>query len=131
MTSQAVLRSWLDRYEVAWRSNDAEMVRGLFTEDAVYRWHPWDTGDEVAHGIDAIVAAWLDDPDDPNDWEFEAEPLAVDGDLGVARCRTVYHATAEEPRKVYHNIFLVRLTDDGRCRDFDEYYMREPDGTGA
>jgi SnoaL-like protein len=126
VTSQAALRDWLDRYEVAWRSNDAGTIRGLFTEDAVYRWHPWDTGDDVAHGIDAIVAAWLGEPDDPDAWEFEAEPLAVDGDLGVARCRTVYHATAKAPRRVYHNVFLLRLTEDGRCRDFDEYYMQEP-----
>lgn len=126
MTDRAALRNWLDRYEVAWRSNDAGTIRELFTDDAVYRWHPWDTGDKIARGIDAVVAAWLGDPDDPESWEFEAEPLAVDGELGVARCRTVYHATADTPRRVYYNVFLVQLTDDGRCRDFDEYYMREP-----
>ena len=31
-------------------------------------------------------------------------------------------------RRAYHNIFLVRLTGDGRCHDFVEYYMREPAG---
>lgn len=128
MTDRATLRDWLDRYQTAWRSNDADRIRALFTDDAVYRWHPWDTGNDAAHGVDAIVAAWLADPDDPEAWEFSAEPLAIDGDLGIAGCRTAYHPTADEPRRVYHNLFLVRLTDDGRCRDFTEYYMREPAG---
>jgi hypothetical protein len=27
---------------------------------------------------------------------------------------------------VFHYIFLIRLSDGGRCSDFVEYYMREP-----
>jgi hypothetical protein len=126
MTDMGTVRGWLDRYEAAWRSNDAGTIRGLFTDDAVYRWHPWDTGDDVAHGVDAIVAGWLEEPDQPDSWQMRTEALAVDGDLGVARCVTTYHATDQEPRRVFHNIFLIRLTDDGRCGDFVEYYMREP-----
>ena len=54
------------------------------------------------------------------------ERVAVDGDLGVAQCVTTYADTGDG-RRVYHNIFLVRLDDDGRCFDFVEYFMREPD----
>lgn len=130
MTDLAQLGDWLDRYIAAWRSNDAELIRPLFTDDAVYRWHPWET-DEAARGADAIASAWLEQPDDPDSWEISCEPLAVNGDLGVARCQTRYFATADEPDRLYHNIFVVRLADDGRCREFTEYYMKDPSSGGS
>ncbi|MPZ28422.1 MAG: DUF4440 domain-containing protein [Micromonosporaceae bacterium] len=126
VTDHATLREWLDRYEAAWRANDPAQIRALFTDDAVYRWHPWETGPDAAHGAEAIATAWLAEPDDPDSWQMRSEPLAVDGDLGVARCEIVYPATAEAPRRAYRNLFLIRLTADGRCRDFTEHYMREP-----
>jgi ketosteroid isomerase-like protein len=122
MTDVTALASWLDRYADAWRSNDADRIGSLFTDDATYRWHPYDEGDTVAHGRDAIVSAWLAEPDAPDSWEMTCEALAVNGDLGVARCATSY-----ADGKRYHNIFLVRLDDDGRCFEFVEYFMREPD----
>ena len=127
MTDAAAFDSWLERYADAWRSNDAERIGALFTDDAVYRWHPFDEGDDVARGRDAIVRAWLEEPDEPGSWTLEYERLAVEGDLGVARCVTTYADTGEGSR-VYHNIFLARLDDEGRCFDFVEYFMRVPTG---
>ncbi|HEY7793973.1 MAG TPA: nuclear transport factor 2 family protein [Gaiellaceae bacterium] len=122
MADLDALRRWLERYAVAWRSNDAETIGALFTDDAVYRWHPYDEGDAVARGREAIVHAWLEEPDDPGSWEFTAEPLAITDGLGVARAVTTY----TEDGIAYHNIFLVRLEDDGRCSDFVEYFMKAP-----
>jgi ketosteroid isomerase-like protein len=130
MADRDTLRTWLDRYEAAWRSNDPDTVRGLFTEDATYRWHPWEK-EQAVTGADAIARAWLDEPDAPDSWTLRCEPVAVDGDMGVARCITTYAATADEPGRVYHNIFLVRLTDDGRASDFTEYFMKEPGPEGT
>lgn len=126
MTDLDALRHWLDNYEKAWRSNDAETIGALFTDDAVYRWHPWDTPEDGAVGREAIEQAWLEEPDAPDAWRMTCEPLAVNSGLGVARCVTTYTATEDDPGNVYHNIFLVRLTDDGRCSEFTEYYMKEP-----
>ena len=126
MTTVAALADWLDRYEQAWRTNDVDLIAALFTEDAVYRWHPWESPADGADGVEEIVQAWLEQPDDPDDWTLECVPLAVNGELGVARCVTRYRATARGPERVYHNIWLVNLTDDGRCSDFTEYYMKEP-----
>jgi ketosteroid isomerase-like protein len=120
MTDRDALARWLDRYVEAWRSNDAETIGSLFTDDAVYRWHPYDEGDDVARGRDAIVRAWLEEPDEPDSWELTFEPLATTGDLGVARAVTTY----TDDGRTYHNIFLVRLDDDGRCSDFVEYFMK-------
>ena len=80
MTDLAALREWLDRYERAWRSNDAADIAGLFSADAIYRWRPWDTAEHgAASGRDAIVEAWLAEPDDPSGWSLECEALAVNG----------------------------------------------------
>lgn len=121
MTDVDALGRWLDRYAAAWKSNDPDQIGALFTDDAVYRWHPYDEGDDVAHGREAIVEGWLAEPDEPDSWELTYEPIAATGDLGVARCVTTY---ADGTR--YHNIFLVRLDDEGRCSDFVEYFMKVP-----
>lgn len=126
MADLQTLGLWLDGYAKAWRSNDEETIAALFTQDAVYRWHPWDEGDASAQGRDAIISSWMEEPDEPDAWELSCEPLAVNGDLGVARCVTRYLTTADEPETTYHNIFVVRLTDDGRASEFTEYFMKEP-----
>ena len=126
MTTRAAVTDWLDRYEQAWRTNEPDLIRGLFTEDAVYRWHPWEEPADGADGLEEIVEAWLEQPDDPGDWTLECEPIAVDGDVAVARCETRYRATARGPARVYHNIWVMTLTDDGRCSDYVEYFMKEP-----
>jgi ketosteroid isomerase-like protein len=126
MTTMAALADWLDRYEQAWRNNDADQVGALFTDDAVYRWHPWEESPESAEGREAIVDAWMEQLDEPDDWTLECEPVAVNGEVGVARCVTRYRATARGPERVYHNIWILSLDDDGRCSDYTEYYMKEP-----
>ena len=131
MTDLQALGEWIGRYEAAWRSNVPDAVGRLFTGDAVYRWHPWETPEDGARGRDEIVEAWLREPDDPAVWTLECEPLAVNGDLGVARCVARYRADAKGPARIYHNIWLVRLTDDGLCSDFTEYYMREPEAAAG
>ncbi|MEJ7790714.1 MAG: nuclear transport factor 2 family protein [Gaiellaceae bacterium] len=125
MTDVTALARWLNRYVGAWRSNDPARIGSLFTEDAVYRGHPYDEGESLAEGREAIVRGWLEEPDAPESWEMTFEPLAVSGELGIARCVTTYPG-ADGADCTYHNIFLVRLDDEGRCFDFTEYYMREP-----
>src|SRR5918996_3944054 len=95
--------AWLEKYLAAWRSYDPAAIGALFTEDAVYRWHPWDETTEAAHGRDAIVASWVGDADEPGSWEAEYRPWAVDGDRAVAVGVSTYfgpdRATVD---RVYH-----------------------------
>ncbi len=79
MIDLVALQGWLERYEHAWRSNDPAEIGDLFTTDAVYRWHPWDTPADGGAGRTEIVEAWLTDPDEPGTWTLECEPLAVSG----------------------------------------------------
>jgi ketosteroid isomerase-like protein len=131
MTDLATLRDWLDRYERAWRSNDPADIVDLFSADAVYRWRPWDSPADGADGRDEIVRAWLQEPDAPDSWTLESEPLAVNGDLGIARAVVRYRVGPSRPKPItYHNIWLIRLGSDGRCSDFTEHFMANPKDPG-
>jgi hypothetical protein len=122
MTRDDVQR-WLDRYIAAWRANQREPIEALFTEDAIYRYHPY--GEEAFHGRDAIAGSWLDDIDAPDSWEAEYAPFAVDEDRAVATGWSRYAATVDEPERTYHNVFLMRFDPDGRCAEFTELFMLE------
>jgi hypothetical protein len=124
---EAAVSRWLSDYVAAWRSYDAEAIGALFAEDAVYRWHPWDEGDEVARGRDAIVASWLEDEDAPGSWEAEYRPWAVAGSRAAVVGYSRYLATDTAPEAVYDNVFLLQFDDDGRCTEFTDVYMRRPD----
>ncbi|HJS48727.1 MAG TPA: nuclear transport factor 2 family protein [Gaiellaceae bacterium] len=116
---------WLARYVDAWRTYDEEAIGDLFSEDARYRYHPWDDADETVSGRDQIVASWLADRDPPDAWTAEYRPLAIDGDdavaVGVSRYLGPDGVTVE---REYYNVFLCRFDADGRCTEFTEYYMR-------
>lgn len=115
---------WLDRYVAAWRTYDAGQIGDLFADDVVYRYHPWDERDEAVTGREAIVASWLEQPDEAGSWSAEYRPWAVDGDRAVAVGTTRYAAEADVPEALYHNVFLLRFDADGRCSEFTDVYMR-------
>ncbi|HEX2884390.1 MAG TPA: nuclear transport factor 2 family protein [Candidatus Limnocylindria bacterium] len=118
------VQEWLDRYVEAWRANDPTLIRGLFTEDAVYRYRPYGET-RASRGHAEIVQAWLDDADAPGSWEARYEPYAVEGDRAVAVGFSRYFATGQEPEQTYHNVFLLRFAPDGRCAEFTELWMLE------
>ena len=121
--NRAHVARWLDGYVTAWRSNDRAQIEDLFTPDATYRYRPHD---RPLVGAAAIADDWLKDPDDPDVWKAEYAPFAVDGDAVVALGISRYRATADRPVRTYHNCFVMRFADDGRCRDFTEWFMLEP-----
>ncbi len=115
-------RAWLDRYVDAWRLLDPVAIGDLFNADVRYAFDPFE---EAVVGRPAIVASWLADPDEPGSWEADYEVLAIDGDVCVAHGRTRYltddRSTVD---REFANIFVCRFDDEGRCREFTEYYMR-------
>ena len=117
MTHEQV-QAWLDAYVAAWRSNDGAAIGELFAEDAEYRYHPYD---DPERGRDAIVAGWLEDPDEPGSWEARYAPLLVEGDRAVAAGDTRY-----DDGQVFSNIFVLAFDGDGRCREFTEWFMEHP-----
>jgi hypothetical protein len=124
----ASAQTWLDRYVAAWLSYDPEEIGSLFSDDIAYRFHP--DGDPVV-GRDAVVASWLGESasqdastrDEPGTYQAAYAPVAIEGDVVVATGTSTYFTSPSGPvDRVYDNCFLMRFDDEGRCREFTEYY---------
>jgi uncharacterized protein (TIGR02246 family) len=125
-TDRAGVARWLAAYTDAWKSYDVEAIGQLFADDCVYRYHP---ADEPLRGREAIVTSWIeDDPDAPGTFEAAYEPIAVDGDVAVAVGSSTYTETPGGAiRAIYDNCFVLRFDDEGRCREFTEWYVKRPE----
>ena len=118
-------QQWLDAYVDAWRTYDEAAIGELFSEDARYRYHPWDEGGDEVAGRAAIVANWLEERDEPGTWTAEYRPWALDGERAVAAGVSRYLAAdGETVEREYHNVFLCRFDDEGRCCEFTELFMK-------
>lgn len=114
------LHGWVDGYLQAWSSNDPAVIGALFTEDAAYYTEPhsppW-------RGRDEIVLRWLDRKDEPGETEFRWHPLAIGSYVAVVQGETVYRS----PPRTYSNLWVIRLDAEGRCSEFTEWWMQQPD----
>lgn len=111
------VRQWLDGYVEAWRTHDPERIGALFTEDAIYKYHP---GGEALVGRDSIVDTWIKYKDEPlnvNPWSAQYRPWVVEGDRAIAIGDTHYAGA-----KDYFNCFQL-VFRGGKCAEFTEWYM--------
>ena len=123
-TTHAAARRWVAAYETAWRTNDTDDIRALFTDDAVYATEPWGP---PWTGADAIVDGWLKSRDEPGTYTFEWDVAGVDGDRAFIQARTVYAPEGDEKDgNAYRNLWVIDLAENGRARAFTEWYMKEP-----
>lgn len=132
---RSAVQAWLDRYVEAWLSYDPEQIGSLFGANATYRYHPYDPGDEIMRGREAIVRDWVEPDgnastrDAPGTYDAHYEPYVVDGDRAVAVGTSSYwtDATRSALDRIYYNVFLLRFDDEGRCVEFAEYFLKGPD----
>lgn len=114
MIDRASVESWIARYERAWRVAGTESLAELFREDASYRMAPYE---DAARGLETISALWERERAGPDEeFEMNAELVAVEGDTAVARIDVAY-ASGEE----YRDLWIIRFAGDGRCREFEEW----------
>ncbi|HEX2349514.1 MAG TPA: nuclear transport factor 2 family protein [Ktedonobacterales bacterium] len=121
-------RQWLDAYSHAWLTYDPDEIGALFADDAEYRWHPWDDGDEVARGRAQIVAGWLESRDRAGTYRGEYRPLLIQGDQVIAVGVSSYYTDETQTTldRVFHNLWVLRFNDAGQCQSFTEWYMEAP-----
>ncbi len=124
MLDHATVAAWLEAYSHAWQTYDPTEIGALFSEDAVYHFDPYA---EPLRGRDAIVAAWLDQPDAPGTYAGHYEPLVIEGNRAVANGRSRYfEADGVTLKTEFDNIFVLRFDDDGRCAEYREWYFQQP-----
>ena len=119
---RAAVVDWLKAYVHAWETYSPDAIGDLFTEDASYSFHPYDA---PVIGRQAIVDAWLKEPDVPGTFEANYKPIAVDGDVAVVNGRSRYFkdSSRTEPTKEWDNLFVIEFDEVGRCRSFREWYV--------
>jgi hypothetical protein len=130
MTRREV-QDWLDRYVAAWKSYDRGEIAALFSEDAEYRYHPWD---DPVSGREAIVQDWITPIGDASRRDAEGtydahyEAWAVDGTRAVAVGTSTYWADATRSKvtRFYDNVFLLEFDAAGLCTSFTEHFMDRP-----
>lgn len=110
---------WMDGYVHAWTTNDPADIAGLFTEDATYFTAPFA---EPFAGREAIVAEWIEIADEPGAWTFRYEPMALAGNIAFVRGWTDY---VDQKPRTYHNLWVIRLEEDGRASEFTEWFMKQ------
>jgi hypothetical protein len=120
LTHDAVQR-WIEAYVEAWRTYDPAAIGVLFAEDATYAYHPYDEGEEVVRGREAIVADWLEEQDEPGTWEASYRPLVVEGQRAVAEGTTSY-----TNGDFFWNLWTLRFDDENQCAEFVEWFMVRP-----
>ena len=123
-----IVQRWLDAYHHAWSTYDAVEIGALFTDDAEYRWRPWDEGDAVARGRAHIVAAWLENRDAAGTYRGAYCPLLVQDNVAIAVGMSFYYTNATQGTlgRAYHNLWVLRFTNEGQCRSFTEWFMQAP-----
>ncbi|HEX3873667.1 MAG TPA: nuclear transport factor 2 family protein [Solirubrobacteraceae bacterium] len=114
--TRADLGRWIEAYERAWRRPGTGSLAELFTPDATYSSAPFD---EPLRGIEAIAAFWEAERDGPGEvFTLSFAPVAVDGDVGVARLEVRY---GDPPIRTYRDLWVVCLDADGQCTAFEEW----------
>lgn len=122
---------WLRAYVDAWKTYDPERIASLFADNVRYRYHPYDAPIE---GRDAVVRSWLGSSDlagassrdEPGTYDATYRAVAVDDRVAVAVGTTHYSESADSPKRVFDNCFLIHFDPEGRCTDFTEWYIERP-----
>ena len=112
----------------------ARQIAALFAADVEYRYHPYD---EPIRGREAVVESWLGEgehegastPDPEGTYDASYRTTAVDGDVAVATGQSTYLTEpGGEVATIFHNAYVMRFDDDGRCSEFTEYFVERPGG---
>lgn len=115
---RAGFTDWLERYARACQENDGAAGAALFADHAEYYPSPFAV---PWRGRLEIEANWPDEPGLLNGFACELEPVALEGEVGVARWWARYGDGAE-----FSSVFLLRFDGDGACTEFTEWYVSRP-----
>jgi ketosteroid isomerase-like protein len=124
MLEKATVAAWLEAYVQAWKSYDPQAIGNLFSEDIAYQYTPFA---EPVRGREAVVAAWLEDRDQPGTYDGHYEPELIEGDRAVTRGQSLYFEPDRKTLKAeWSNVFFLRFDEAGRCREYTEWFMSNP-----
>jgi ketosteroid isomerase-like protein len=112
---------WIEAYGRAWEGREPEAAVALFTEDAVYRAHPFR---EPHRGTEGIRAYWAHATATQAEVRVRFGMPIVSGERVAVEWWTTMRAEGEEV--TIPGCLLLRFARDGRCEELREYWHVEP-----
>lgn len=117
--SRADLEAWLAEYKRAWERKDGDAAGRLFTADGRYFETPFSAPFEGPAGVRAY---WERVTADQQDIEFRYEPIAVDGNMGVASWTAKFVTIADRTPVELAGVFVLDFDDSKRCVRLREWW---------
>ena len=115
------LRDWLDAYARAWEERDPAAAVALFTEDAVYRSHPFRQPSARRDGVEAY---WEQATAGQRNIHVRFGEPIVAGEHVAAEWWTTMVEMGEDV--TIAGCLILRFAPDGRCQELREYWHLEP-----
>jgi hypothetical protein len=125
---------WLAAHDAAWRAADRQAIAALFSADAIYHLGPWDAPwrglPGPFRGAEALAEGWLAGGIAGERFTADAEILAIEGPRAVIRRRITYFEPDGSVESRYDTCWVVDFDADGRCAEYQEWYVEGPADPG-
>ena len=117
--TRAGFEAWLARYGAAWETRDADAAAALFTADATYHEMPFDA---PISGLDGIRDYWARVTADQREIHFNARPIVVSGNTGVAEWTANFRLESSGATIELNGVFVLEFDATGRCTSLREWW---------
>jgi hypothetical protein len=117
-------KTWLVSLGNAWINLDSKAAANICSEDVVYFENIF--LDPLTSRTD-VEKQWYKDLEFQKDVKFDFEIISVNQNVGVARwwatLMIVDPKSVHDETYIYDGIFVVRLDDQGLCKEFRQWFM--------
>lgn len=125
LMNQHYAKTWVARYEKAWRSADLSLLDTLFTKDIRYQVSPWKKPITGLHNLRQFWSQSRSGPDEA--FSLHATVVTADEALAVVRVEVTY--THDTPAK-WRDLWIIQFDSSGHCSQFEEWPFSEKQTDG-
>lgn len=112
--------NWLEGYFTAWKTNQRQLLSGLFAEEAIYYYGPFK---QPSAGKQAILDAWLANPP-PEGFHYTYSPVAISTDTGVAHWNVNFRSEKNSTMLIeIDGILVIKFDAQGKCIEHKEWFV--------
>jgi uncharacterized protein (TIGR02246 family) len=121
--AQADVDAWLNGYEAAWETRDADAAAALFSEDAQYYETPWS---EPFIGRQGIGNYWSGVTADQRNVDFSYEIISVNGSIAVARWTAQFELASNGATLALDGVFILEFSARDVVSELREWWVLKP-----
>ena len=115
MTNSDV-ENWIDAYESAWRSSNAQKLNDIFSENINYSLSPWKS---ELQGLAELKKFWQKTgTKSERQFETHSRIVAIQNKTAVVRVEVQY--TGDTPSS-WRDLWIITFDSNGLCSHFEEW----------